>query len=81
MSLTAEDLLNLEKLNKVFATIENEAEEAGLTPDEYLAPMKKYLVGGVANFDAELPVTGVGRANVFAQATGVTTNVNTNVTK
>lgn len=81
MSLTAEDLINLEKLNKVFATIENEAEEEGLTPDEFLAPMKKYLVGGVANFDAELPVTGMGRANVFAQATSVAANVNTNVTK
>lgn len=73
MSLTAEDIQTLEKLNHVFATIEAEAEEAGLTPDEYLAPTKQSLVGGVAYFDSELPVVSAERANLFAKATGAAT--------
>lgn len=73
MSLTAEDVQILNKLNTVFATIEAQAEEAGLTPDEYLEPTKKYLVGGVAYFDSELPVVNPERANIFAKATGAVT--------
>lgn len=78
MSLTAEDLQTLEKINNIFARIENEAEEAGMTPDEYLAPTKKYLVGGVAYFEKELPFVGTERSSLFTKATGVNTNTNTN---
>lgn len=73
MSLTTEDVQILNKLNAVFATIEAQAEEAGLTPDEYLEPTKKYLVGGVAYFEKDIPVVNLERANIFAKATGTVT--------
>jgi hypothetical protein len=69
MSLSAEDLKSLHKINALFSVIENNAEEIGQTPDEYVASFKPYLIGGVANLEKDLPAVGVDRANIFARGT------------
>jgi hypothetical protein len=69
MSLSAEDLKGLTKINALFSALENNAEENGQTPDEYVASFKPYLIGGVANLEKDLPAVGVDRANIFAKGT------------
>jgi len=69
MSLSAEDLKGLHKINALFSVLENNAEEIGQTPDEYVASFKQYLIGGVANLEKDLTAVGVDRANIFARGT------------
>lgn len=69
MSLSTEDTQILNRLNAVFAKIEDEAEELGLTPDESFSRYKQYNVGGIALFDQDVPSVGIDRANIFAKAT------------
>jgi len=40
MSLSAEDLKGLHKINALFSVLEKNAEEIGQTPDEYVASFK-----------------------------------------
>ncbi|UPT66001.1 MAG: hypothetical protein M0D57_16075 [Sphingobacteriales bacterium JAD_PAG50586_3] len=69
MSLSAEDLKGLTKINALFAQLESNADELGQTPDEYVVSFKKYNLGGVGNLEKDLPAVGIDRANIFAKST------------
>ena len=69
MSLSAEDLKGLTKINALFSQLESNADELGQTPDEYVVSFKKYNLGGVGNLEKDLPAVGVDRANIFAKST------------
>jgi hypothetical protein len=69
MSLSAEDLKGLNRISALLAQLENNADELGQTPDEYVASFKKYNLGGVGNLENDIPAVGIDRANIFAKGT------------